>query len=65
MLLKVFDFRNEILRKIFVYEDVFFVGKLYNDLVVFVMLEEFGMKKEDSIIVKDVLESVWLVVFSF
>lgn len=58
MLLKLFDFRNEILRKIFVYEDVFFVGKVYNYLVVFVILEKFGMRKVNDIIVKEFLESV-------
>lgn len=42
-----------VLKKIFVNEDVFFVVR-YVECFVFVMLEEFGMKNEDSIIGYDV-----------
>ena len=61
---KVFDPRNETLKKIFVLQDVFPAGKLYNDPAVLVMLEELGMKKEDGITAKDVLESARLVASS-
>ena len=58
---KVFDPRNEILRKIFAHEDVFPAGKVYNHPAALVMLETLGMKKEDGITAKELLESARLV----
>ena len=53
----VFDPRDENLRKIFVTENVFPVGQLYNDPIVLNVLEEIGMKSESNITVKDLLRS--------
>ena len=53
----VFDPRNESLRKIFVTENVFPVGQLYNDPIVLNVLEEIGMKNESNITVKDLFRS--------
>ena len=53
----VFDPRNETLQKLFAHEDIFPVGKLYNDPAVLMMLEELGMKKENSITAKDLFQS--------
>ena len=58
---KVFDPRNENLRKLFAHEDVFPAGEVYNHPVALDMLEELGMKKERSITVKELLESARLV----
>lgn len=49
--LDLFDFREELLKKLFVGEDVFFVEMQYIDFVVFVVFERFGMKKEKMIVV--------------
>ena len=61
---KVFDPRNEILRKIFACEDLFPAGKVYNQPAALVMLEKLGMKKEDDITAKELLESARLVTSS-
>ena len=61
---RVFDPRNDILRKIFAQEDVFPTGKVYNHPAALVMLEELGMKKEDDITAKELLESARLVTSS-
>ena len=53
----VFDPRSESLRKIFVTENVFPVGQLYNDPIVLNVLEEIGMKNESNITVKDLFRS--------
>ena len=53
----VFDPRKETLQKLFAHEDVFPAGKLYNDPAVLMMLEELGMKKENSITAKDLFQS--------
>lgn len=46
-----FDLRSDLFWVIFVGEDVFFVGDQYNDFLFFVVLEKFGMKSDDKIIV--------------
>ena len=53
----VFDPRNETLQKLFAHEDVFPVGKLYNDPAVLLVLEELGMKKGNGITAKDIFQS--------
>lgn len=52
-MLNIFDFRSDILKKLFVSEDVFFVGEFYISFVVFVLLKEFGMKGVYNIIGND------------
>ena len=53
----VFDPRNENLRKLFANENVFPVGKLYNDSIVLNVLEEVGMKSKSDVTAKDLLRS--------
>ena len=53
----VFDPRSANLRKIFVAENVFPVGQLYNDAIVVNVLGEIGMKSEANITAKDLLQS--------
>ena len=53
----VFDPRNENLRKLFANENVFPVGKLYNDSIVLNVLEDVGMKSESDVTAKDLLRS--------
>ncbi|XP_067047063.1 sacsin-like [Acropora muricata] len=60
----VFDPRKEILRKIFANEDVFPAGTVYNHPATLIMLEKLGMKKEDDITTKELLESARLVTSS-
>ena len=61
---KVFDPRNEILIKLFAHEDVFPAGTVYNDPATLIMLEKLGMKTEDDITAKELLESARLVTSS-
>ena len=53
----VFDPRNENLRKLFITENVFPVGQLYNSAIVLNVLDEIGMKRETNITAKDLLQS--------
>ena len=53
----VFDPRSYNLRKIFVTENVFPIGHLYNDATVLNVLEEIGMKEESNITAADLLQS--------
>ena len=53
----VFDPRSYNLRKIFVTENVFPIGQLYNDATVLNSLEEIGMKGESNITATDLLQS--------
>ena len=53
----VFDPRSYNLRKIFVTENVFPIGQLYNDATVLNALEEIGMKDESNITATDLLQS--------
>ena len=61
---KVFDPRKEILSKIFANEDVFPAGTVYNHPATLIMLEKLGMKKEDDITARELLESARLVTSS-
>ena len=53
----VFDPRNANLRKLFITENVFPVGQLYNSAIVLNVLDEIGMKRETNITAKDLLQS--------
>ena len=61
---KLFDPRNETLRKIFAHEDVFPAGKVYNHPAALVILEKLGMRKVNDITAKELLESARLVTSS-
>ena len=53
----VFDPRSYNLRRIFITENVFPIGQLYNDATVLNALEEIGMKEESNITAADLLQS--------
>ena len=54
----VFDPRDTTLKKIFVQEDVFPAGEMYNEPATLVILEVLGMKDESNISAKDLFHSV-------
>ena len=53
----VFDPRNENLQQLLAHEDVFPVGEQYKDPAVLVVLGELGMRNEDKITAKHILNS--------
>ena len=59
----LFDPRSDILKKIFVSEDVFPAGELYTNPAVLVLLKELGMKGVHNITGSDLYQSAKLVSF--
>ena len=57
----IFDARSDILKKIFVSEDVFPAGELYTNPAVLVLLKELGMKGVHNITGNDLYQSAKLV----
>ncbi|XP_068720137.1 sacsin-like [Montipora capricornis] len=53
----VFDPRNKVLQIIFVREDVFPVGEIYRNPAILLLLEDLGMKNEQHITAKNILQT--------
>ena len=53
----VFDPRNKVLQIIFVHEDVFPVGEIYRNPAILLMLEDLGMKNEQHITARNILQT--------